>query len=330
MSDPFTLISSFDPQAHSATVPTLTLPSLESFPELSRMQAGHQFGRYRVERYLGEGGMGAVYLCHDPVLARWVAVKAAQSSSTDVNSGLRFLREAEVLARLQHPHVVAVFDVGMQGNVPFIVLEFIEGSDLRALLDAKKRLPLPMALGLLLPLCSAIGYAHRKNVLHLDLKPSNVLLSQDHVGRTFPKVLDFGVCVLSDVDSELDPTRSEFAGTPAYSAPEAIRRQGVSDKTDQFALGVILFEALSGVNPFGQCSTLSETLLTIEQRRYAKLSTLLPSLPPQVSDAVQRALDPNPKLRFPSVDEFARALLAASGVSDLTPWENQLPPSSKI
>lgn len=329
MSDPFTLISSFDPQANTAGVPTLTLPSLEGFPDLTRVQPGHQFGRYRVERYLGEGGMGAVYLCHDPVLARWVAVKAAQGRTTDVNSGLRFLREAEVLARLQHPHVVAVFDVGMQGTVPFIVLEFIEGSDLRTLLDTKKRLPLPLALNLLLPLCSAIGYAHRKNVLHLDLKPSNVLLSSDHVGRTFPKVLDFGVCVLSDVDSELDPTRSEFAGTPAYSAPEAIRRQGVSDKTDQFALGVMLFEALSGVNPFGQCSTLSETLLVIEQRRYPRLTALQPTLPMQVSDVVERALDPNPRLRFASVDEFARALVAASGVSD-TAWENSLPPSSRI
>jgi eukaryotic-like serine/threonine-protein kinase len=164
----------------------------------------------------------------------------------------------------------------------------------------------------------------------LDLKPSNVLLSSDHVGRTFPKVLDFGVCMLSDVDSELDPTRSEFAGTPAYSAPEAIRRQGVSDKTDQFALGVMLFEALSGINPFGQCSTLSEALLTIEQRRYPKLTALMPNLPSQLSDVVQRALDPNPKLRFPSVDEFARALVAASGVSDLAPWENSLPPSSRI
>jgi eukaryotic-like serine/threonine-protein kinase len=330
MSDPFTLISTFDPQAHVAAVPTLTLPSLECFPELTRMQPGHQFGRYRVERYLGEGGMGAVYLCHDPVLARWVAVKAAQPSCNDVNSGLRFLREAEVLARLQHPHVVAVFDVGMQGTVPFIVLEFIEGSNLRSLLDAKKRLPLPLAVNLLLPLCSAIGYAHRKNVLHLDLKPSNVLLSSDHVGRTFPKVLDFGVCVLSDVDSELDPTRSEFAGTPAYCAPEAIRRQGVSDKTDQFALGVMLFEALSGTNPFAQCSTLSETLLLIEQHRYQPLSAVAPNLPAQVSDVVQRAMDPNPKLRFPSVDDFARAIVAASGVNDVTAWDSSLPPSSRL
>ena len=117
---------------------------------------------------------------------------------------------------------------------------------------------------------------------------------------------------------------------PVVSKSVSKRRQGVSDKTDQFALGVMLFEALSGVNPFGQCSTLSEALLTIEQRRYPKLTTLMPQLPVLVSDVVQRALDPNPKLRFPSVDEFAQALVAASGVSDLAPWGNSLPPSSRI
>lgn len=279
--------------------------------------SGHLFGRYRVERCLGEGGMAAVYLCHDPVLARMVAVKATTGHIDDVNSGLRFMREAEVLARLQHPHVVSVFDVGMQGQTPYIVMEYIEGYDLRALLEMKKRLSVPMVLNLMMPLLSAIGYAHRRNVLHLDLKPSNVLLSTDHLGQPFPKVLDFGVCVLSDVDSELDPTRSEFAGTPAYSAPEAIRRQELTEKTDQFALGVMLFEMLSGVNPFAQCSTLPETLTAIEQRRYPKLSTLTPNLTVEVAEVVARALDPSPTARHASVDDLARALAVASGKPEL-------------
>lgn len=315
MPDPMTLISSYDPHARAA-VPQMTLPSLGGGTR-TLVSPGHLFGRYRVERSLGEGGMAAVYLCHDPVLARMVAVKATTGTSGDVNSGLRFLREAEVLARLQHPHVASVFDVGMQGQTPYIVMEFIDGYDLRTLLENKKRLSVPLTLTLMMPLLSAIGYAHRRNVLHLDLKPSNVLLSTDHLGQPFPKVLDFGVCVFSDVDSELDPTRSEFAGTPAYSAPEAIRRQELSEKTDQFALGVMLFEMLSGVNPFSQFGTLAETLLAIEQRRYPKLSTLTPNLPTEVAEVVGRAMDPNPLARHPNVDDLARAFATACGKPEL-------------
>lgn len=315
MPDPMTLVSSYDPLARGPAISHLTLPSMGGNEAL--FGPGHQFGRYRVDRSLGEGGMAAVYLCHDPVLARMVAVKATTGHVADVNSGLRFLREAEVLARLQHPHVVSVFDVGMQGQVPYIVMEYIEGYDLRTLLEYKKRLSVPMVLNLMLPLLSAIGYAHRRNVLHLDLKPSNVLLSTDHLAQPFPKVLDFGVCVLSDIDSELDPTRSEFAGTPAYAAPEAIRRQELTEKTDQFALGVMLFEMLSGVNPFAQCATLAETLLAIEQRRYPKLSTLTPNVALEVAEVVARALEPNPIARHPSVDDLARALATACGKPEL-------------
>lgn len=318
MADPFTLVSALDPNARINTLPDLTLPSQEQDVAVC---AGHQFGRFRVERCLGEGGMGAVYLCHDPVLTRMVAVKAALVSSRDVNSGLRFLREAEVLARLQHPNVVTVYDVSMHGQTPYIVLEYVQGTDLRQLLEARKRLALPSALGLMLPLLSAIGYAHRRNVLHLDLKPSNILVSSDHLGRPIPKVLDFGVCLLSDVDSTLDPTRNEFAGTPAYAAPEAIRRQDLSEKTDQFAMGVLLYEVLSGANPFAQCSTFTETLHAIEQRRYPKLSTLTPNLPEAVANAVARALEPNPNARHQSVDDLARALAAAGGTSvELGSW----------
>lgn len=313
MADPFTLVSAFDSNTHINTLPDLTLPSQERD---ATVRAGQHFGRFRVERCLGHGGMGAVYLCHDPVLTRLVAVKAARNRGSDVNSGLRFLREAEVLARLQHPNVVTVYDVSMQGQTPYIVLEYIEGLDLRQLLDTRKRLPLPSALGLMLPLLSAIGYAHRQNVLHLDLKPSNILVSADHLRRPIPKVLDFGVCLLSDVDSALDPTRHEFAGTPAYAAPEAIRRQELTEKTDQFAMGVILYEVLSGANPFAQCQNLPETLNAMEQRRYPRLSTLTPYLPAAVSEAVARALEPDPSARHRSVDDLARALMAGGSVSE--------------
>ena len=116
-------------------------------------------------------------------------------------------------------------------------------------------------------------------------------------------------------------TRNEFAGTPAYSPPEAIRRRELTDKTDQFALGVMLFEMLSGVNPFSQCSTLTETLMVMEQRRYPRLSSLTPNLSVEVADVIARALDPKPEARHASVDELARALAGACGKPELALME---------
>jgi serine/threonine-protein kinase len=297
-----------------------TLPSLGGRPKI--VENGFQYGRYRIEQCLGVGGMGAVYRAFDAVLARAVALKTALGSpgSTDVTEGLRFLREAEVIAHLKHPNIVSIYDLGMHEQTPYIILEFLEGGHLRSLLDDKKRLDPESALRTMLPVLSAIAHAHRRGILHLDLKPSNIFIATNHRNQALPKVLDFGVCQLSSIESELDPTRGSFAGTPAYTSPEALSGRGLTDFSDQFSLGVLLYETLSGINPFGQARSLPQVLATMQERKYAGLASLSPSIPEALCRAVHRALEPDPEARFRNVGAFARALIASVRSDQAARW----------
>jgi serine/threonine protein kinase len=319
MADPHTLISHAGPAGGfprvDFTLPTTVANTLAAEP-------GSHYGRYRIETCLGAGGMGAVYRASDPVLGRSVALKTAVQSDEqqDVSSGIRFLREAEVLAKLRHPHIVGVHDLGMHGDTPFIVLEYLDGTHLRALLDARKRLELELALRVLLPVFAGVSHAHSREVLHLDLKPSNIFLCPEPHNRWTPKVLDFGVCQLSGIESELDPTRSDFAGTPAYCSPEALSGEILSAASDQFSLGVIVYEAIAGINPFAEARSLPQIRTTILERKYHGLSTLVPHLPESVSAAVHRSLSGVPSERFPSVRAFGAELLRSATLETRARW----------
>lgn len=319
MADPSTLLSRPDPKV-GGVLPEFTLPSLGGRPKI--VEVGYHYGRYRIEQCLGVGGMGAVYRAYDSVLARQVALKTALGSpgNTDVTEGLRFLREAEVIARLSHPHVVGIYDLGMHEQTPYLVLEFLEGDHLRSLLDARKRLEPDSALRLMLPVLSAMAYAHRQGILHLDLKPSNIFITNNYRSQVVPKVLDFGVCQLSGLDSELDPTRGVFAGTPAYSSPESLGNGELTELSDQFSVGIVLYETLSGIGPFASCRTLPQVRAAMAERRYPKVSTLSPSIPTALCDVVQRTLDPEPANRFADMASLGRALLQVAPSDVRSQW----------
>lgn len=320
MTDPLTWLSAGRVLGSHPSM-EFTLPSRGARPSI--VEAGFLYGRYRIERCLGVGGMGAVYHATDSVLTRAVALKTVLSSGADVTSGVRFLREAEVLARLRHPHIVTLYDVGIQDQTPFIILEYLQGQHLRALLDAKKRLDSRSALTIMLPVMAAIAYAHQQGVLHLDLKPSNVFVASDHNGAMLTKVLDFGVCMLHLVDSEFDPTRGEFAGTPAYTSPEGLRGAELTQASDQFSLAVVLYEALSGINPFSHCKTLSEIDQAMRRRRYASLATLSPHVPPQLCQVIERALAPDPSERFADVRSLGAAVAEAAPAELRSQWRSE-------
>jgi serine/threonine protein kinase len=322
MADLHTLISRPDADCSGPSEFAPASRSSSMSPRMSTVEVGFQYGRYRVEHCLGVGGMSAVYRAFDAVLARPVAVKTALApyGSSDVTEGLRFLREAEVIAQLKHPNVVNIYDLCMHEQTPYIVLEFLEGSHLGCLLDARKYLEPDAARNLMLPVLSAIAYAHRRGILHLDLKPSNIFVTHDHRGQAVPKVLDFGVCQLTGIESDLDPTQGRFAGTPAYASPEALAGQPLSALSDQFSLGVLCYEALSGVHPFGHARTLNQVLSSMRERRYPRLATLVSSVPESLSSAVHRAMEPDPIERFPDVETFARALLVSSPEPQRVLW----------
>ena len=274
--------------------------------------------KYRIEQLLGRGGMGAVYRARDMRLDRLVALKVVRAELLgDPEARRRFRREAQIVARLQHPSIVAVFDYGtFADGGAYLVMELVRGEDLRHVLQREGRLEVAEAMKILTAVCGAIGAAHREGILHRDLKPENILLPN---GGGPAKVLDFGVAKLV-VDERHDEPPAEahtaltaagmIVGTPAYMAPEQFHAMPADARTDVFSLGVVAYEMLSGALPFGR-GTLAEVVLA--------QSRGVPGMPPGlVQPAAERvirtALDADPDRRPGSPQEFATLLSAALDV----------------
>jgi hypothetical protein len=277
--------------------------------------------KYRLEQLLGRGGMGAVYRARDMRLDRLVALKVVRPELLgDPEARRRFRREAQIVARLQHPSIVAVHDYGTfaDGGV-YLVMELVRGEDLRRVLQREGRLETARAMKILTAVCDAIEAAHREGVLHRDLKPENILLPG---GAGEAKVLDFGVAkVVADDrrDPPLAPADAPTAltaagmiiGTPAYMAPEQFRGAPPDARTDVFSLGVIAYEALSGNLPFGR-GTLADVVLA-QTRGVPPMPDGLVS--PATERAIRAALDPDPDRRPASPQAFAHLLAATVGIS---------------
>jgi eukaryotic-like serine/threonine-protein kinase len=274
--------------------------------------------KYRLEQLLGRGGMGAVYRARDMRLDRLVAVKVVRAELLgDMDARRRFRREAQIVARLQHPAIVAVFDYGtLPDGGAYLVMELIKGEDLRRVLVREGRLEPARAARILSSVCGAIEAAHRQGVLHRDLKPENILLPGDDVEA---KVLDFGVAKIIDHDRR-DATMADagtvltvegaVVGTPAYMAPEQLRGQTPDARTDVFSLGVIAYEMLTGNLPFGRGS-LADVILA--QARGVSPDGI-DGLPPPLVRAVRMALEPDPDRRPASPQAFAHLIGAAGGM----------------
>jgi predicted Ser/Thr protein kinase len=276
-------------------------------------------GKYRIESLLGRGGMGAVYRARDLRLDRLVALKVVRAELLgDPDARARFRREAQVVARLQHPSIVAVYDYGtFADGGAFIVMELVRGEDLRRVLQREGPLDAARATRILENVCAAIEAAHREGVLHRDLKPENILLPG---GGTDAKVLDFGVAkVMATGDVEpvgwapaaptLMTAPGSIVGTPAYMAPEQFNLGEPDARTDVFSLGVIAYEMLSGSLPFGR-GTLSEIVLA--QARG------VPPMParaagPALERAIRAALETDPDRRPASAQAFAYLVGSAMG-----------------
>jgi tRNA A-37 threonylcarbamoyl transferase component Bud32 len=269
--------------------------------------------KYRMEQLLGRGGMGAVYRARDVRLDRLVAVKVVRPDLLhDDEAKRRFRREAQIVARLQHPAIVSVFDYGtFADGGAFLVMELVRGEDLRHVLQREARLDPPRALRILSAVCSAVEAAHRDGVLHRDLKPENILLPGREVEA---KVLDFGVAkVITEERRDDDATVSRgslvtaagmIVGTPAYMAPEQLHSQPADARTDVFSLGVIAFEMMTGELPFGR-GTLADIVLA-----HARGVIAVPQhpLPPDLDAVIRAAIHRDPDRRPPSAHAFAQLL----------------------
>jgi eukaryotic-like serine/threonine-protein kinase len=277
------------------------------------LSAGTRLGPYEILAPIGAGGMGEVYRARDTRLGRDVAVKVLPEDVTgDARALARFESEARAVAALSHPNILALFDVGKEGSVSFVVTELLEGETLRGPLS-RGPLPLRKALDVGLQVAEGLAAAHGKGIVHRDVKPENVFLTRD--GHA--KLLDFGLArhdvTRHDPSDTSSPTLAAVSekgvvlGTVAYMSPEQARGETVDFRSDQFSLGVVLYEMLTGTRPFGGASA-AETLAAIIRDEPEPLTKLVPKLSAPPGWIVQRCLSKDPEERYSSTRDLAKEL----------------------
>jgi eukaryotic-like serine/threonine-protein kinase len=275
------------------------------------LRPGTMLGRYEIKRLLGQGGMGRVYEAEHRELKKRVAIKAllpALAASEDARQ--RFLREGEAASRIRHPHVVDVTDVGSEGSVIFLVMEYLEGEDLSHLIERQGFLPPVQSVEILLPVAAAIATAHDQGVIHRDLKPENIFLARTAVGGIQPKVLDFGISkVLGGSRTQALTGTAATMGTLNYLPPESLNAARDADaRSDQYGLGVILYECVTGQRAFDE-PTFYQVLKKIAEGQFAPPCAVRPELPRRLESVILRAMSLEPAQRFESVRHFGAALL---------------------
>jgi serine/threonine-protein kinase len=271
-------------------------------------------GKYRIDRELGRGGMGVVLAAHHLHLDEAVAIKfLLPELSQDANLVARFLREGRASIKIRSEHVVRVLDVAtMPGGSPYMVMEYLDGTDLEGLIERTGPLPVRTAVAYVLQAIEAIAEAHSLGLVHRDLKPANLFLVHRRDGSECVKVLDFGITkvVSPDAGSNLGLTSTQsLMGSPRYMSPEQMRpTRPIDARSDVWALGVVLYELLAGVPPF-TAQTMTELLASILQDSPPPLTGLRPEVPLELERTIRRCLEKDPAGRPENVAELARALV---------------------
>jgi serine/threonine protein kinase len=274
-----------------------------------------RFGRYEVVAELGRGAMGVVYKARDPQIERIVAVKTVSMWGQEIEEKtefrMRFLNEAQAAGRLHHAGIVSIFDVGEnpENQDPYIVLEYVSGESLNRVLAREKKLPLKKALQLAAEIAEALDYAHEQGVVHRDIKPGNILVTED--GRA--KIADFGIAKLNLAHFTL-PGR--VMGTPAYMAPEQLSGEGVDGRSDLFSLGVILYALVTGHSPF-QGNSATTVCFKVANREPVAATAFDLTLPPELDEVISRAMAKDPDQRYQRGSEFAEDLRRLQQIFDV-------------
>lgn len=265
-------------------------------------------GRYQVEKELGKGAMGVVYLGKDPKIGRVVAIKTMALSQEFEGEELddareRFFREAETAGRLQHQNIVTIFDAGEEHDLAYIAMEFLKGKDLADVSKGEHLLPIPKVLSIVARVAEALAYAHRQNVVHRDIKPANIMydMNSDSV-----KVTDFGIARITDSSK----TKTGLVlGTPSFMSPEQIAGKKVDGRSDLYSLGVMLFQMLAGVLPF-RGDSMAELMYKIANEPAPDIRIIRKELSDKLADIVALSLSKRSETRYQDGDLFAADLRA--------------------
>ncbi len=283
-----------------------------------------KFGRYEIKGEIGRGGMATVYHAYDPRFEREVAIKVLPREMLhDVQFRTRFDREAKTIAMLEHPAIVPVYDFGEEDGQPYFIMRYMTGGSLT---DRMKNGPMPIqeAARILSHIAPALDDAHNKGIVHRDLKPGNILFDQFNE----PYISDFGIAKLSD--SQTNVTGSAIVGTPAYMSPEQAQGEGIDGRSDIYGLGVILFELLTGQQPYHGDTPMSVVVKHITDP-VPHILDVKPDLPPDVEVIIEKAMAKDRNERFQNVKSLADALtmVASGGSLSLESSESTLAASSR-
>lgn len=290
-------------------------------PEIARLNAALE-GRYSIEREIGRGGMAVVYLARDVKHFRNVALKLLDREIISEIVTQRFLREIGIAARLQHPHILSLFDSGEADGRPFFVMPFVEGSTLRTRLDQQTRLPIAEAVRIACEIADALAYAHNEGVVHRDIKPENILLARyapgtDSEERFYVLIADFGIAKALGASVDRNLTGTGLAiGTAVYMSPEQLTAsQDIDGRTDQYSLGCVLYEMLARKPPFSGGSAQASVA-----RRFTEgppsICAERPEASPVLDRVLMQAMATEPAGRFADACQFRDALLDSTAVSN--------------
>ena len=267
------------------------------------LSSSSEIGKYQVRRPIRVQNDRALLEAYDPFLDRSVAIKTIQlsdpASPTSRQFNETFFSEARAIGRLQHNNIVSVYDAGMGDYEGYIVMEYVEGKSLEEILKEQTKLPIKQVINIALQICDALQCAHSKNIIHRDIKPSNIMLTQDQQ----VKLVDFGI----SVDRGRQSNMPEFVGTPSYIAPELIDVGVPNQLSDQFSLGVLLYEMVRGELPFTG-KDIHSILYKIMYQEPEPISTYGFTVPPLFRNLIFKCLAKNPQDRFLSLQELEAAL----------------------
>ncbi len=266
-------------------------------------------GKYQLVRVIGEGGMGRVYEAMDPIIGRRVAVKTiALNFATDPETRARFFREAQAAGQLSHPNLITIHDIGEQKDMPYIVMEYLEGMDLSRAIQ-QQQLSYDRKMQIMVDVCEGLAFAHAHEIVHRDIKPANIFLTNQ--GRV--KILDFGLAR----GSMSDVTRTgKLVGTPNYMAPEQIRGDDIDHRADIFSTGVVFYELLSGRKAF-EGESIATTMYKVLETQPEPVHLIDAQLPATLSQIIDRALTKDRSARFQTSSEMLDAIVEAHGRTSL-------------
>ena len=308
--------------------PATPPPPVASITTPPRVAGEHYIGKYRVVRELGRGGMGAVYLAEQPGLGREVAIKELIQSADPV-ALKRFLQEAHVMARISHPNLVQVHDMELEGATNYLVLDFVRGRSLRDWMNEGKPIPPPQVFAVMHGVLQALDYAHRRSIVHRDMKPENVLIGDE--GNV--KVADFGIARLLD-DTGVGGTATKTGttvGTPQYMSPEQVASSKVDGRSDLYSAGIMFYELVTGQPPFTASDADGPFTLMAKhvQAPPRPPSVFQPGLNPELEQIILKSLSKRPEDRFQTGAEFDAVMCRVA--DQMCPgWRESLDPGADL